>query len=115
MFDLLVINYAPYLFSDILQPWVQPDHSRRSLSSSCSFASEPEPSGVKVSSAIHVLTLLNSLYTKFHTWNVNMSEPHTCNVNVSETHTRNANVSEPHTRNVNVSEPHSGNDLCECE
>ena len=77
----LIINYAPWLlslvycclsihtfmeicwttflclFSDILQPWVQPDLRRRSSWIGCSFASEPEPSGAKVSPAIHVLLL----------------------------------------------------------
>ena len=61
MFDLLYyisVHLTSYLFSDILQPLVQPDLRRRCYHSSCSFASEPEPSGAEVSPAIHVLIFL---------------------------------------------------------
>ena len=44
---LLLTSYL--LFSDILQPQLQPDLRWRSLWICCSFASEPKPSGAKVS------------------------------------------------------------------
>ena len=55
------LNHLSCLFSDILQPWVQPDLRQRSLCSSYSFASEPEPSGAKVSPDIysHVSTVFS--------------------------------------------------------
>ena len=52
--SIMEISWTTFLclFSDILQPWVQPDLRQRSSCSSWSFASEPEPSGAKVSPAI---------------------------------------------------------------
>ena len=46
-----------YLLSNLLQPQWEQDYRQRCLCNRHSFTSEPEPSGVKVSSAIHVLFL----------------------------------------------------------
>ena len=45
------------LFSDILQPQSEPDLRWRCSWIGCSIASEPEPSDIKVSPALHVLLL----------------------------------------------------------
>ena len=45
------------LFSDIIQPQLEPDHKRRCSWIGCSIASEPEPSDTRVSRAIPRLVL----------------------------------------------------------
>ena len=50
------------LFSDILQPQWQPLHKHRSPWIGRSFASEPDPSGARVSPLIYVLYFLKSVH-----------------------------------------------------
>ena len=48
-------HYIVFLLSHLLQPQLEEDYSQRCLCNRHSFTSEPEPTGAKVSLAIHVL------------------------------------------------------------